>query len=1218
MPDEFDKMFDNFIQAKTQSKSEGGSWWDWYDRLDQSWLPSRKDEEGKSNTGLGKIADKLKESGWSKTGSLVDNLDTLNYGLTDALVGSPIRAAGTIGTLATLPLSAGPSLAARIPSLAAGIRGLDAVNAARAGSRIYDSVQEGESPSVGDIAGAGLSALGAITPIKSRPRVQGKAAEELAGLTPVTSARIVPEWESEINRLLGSVSPQDKTIIEKILDGQQINNPRLNQIADEIRELKKLDTSQYNQPGLGLELSAEPHQNILQTITPTNRPGPARNYRQVISPPADQKLLPPRQFKSVPDKGRVAVDKPDIFGPGRRVKHPESADIENAIRFLSDNEYPVTEATIRQVLDGNFGVPRGVQLPGSASTPNPINTQAVPKPLDPSINNRGLGDMDVPKDQVLPLGPERFHKSPLDVWDAGTPLFPNEVGQHSKVAPQAFSELNVSPRNAGGTRNVLEAPVPGVEASKITSTQIREALAERGVADPSDELVAALRKNPERLRRMGLIRDEMVGVEAPPNQIKGLLPVAKREINPIRQAEEVTNWISDAKQVELPGLENKLDYMTVGVSNVDPEFGQIIQQAKEVSKAAPLSYAQELYRGLVMASGEELRRMGEGGSRIARVLDLIGTDTPRLYNNLASEWQEIKKGLDDKSFGKIVDFIEGETNSLPGNLQAKADQLKAFLARTGRLGEDVGIFKPRGENYFPHRWSADSKTLDEFRNTLRKQGRSEAEIQNILKGATEHDIGRIAAEYAREDIPMPGYRKDMGVIDEHIRDLSRRITEAQYLGVRGLEDVNSPISVMIRNAEDPNRASDIVNRILGRDYKAQGGNVGNISANVLQTIATASYLSNMRISNLGGTLPVIMQTSVKDTLKGFKDAITNSPDLKFMDNVNGYQAIARSIAEAYTHSKLVDKIHGITKAQNFMNKVAAGAAKAYAEEGLQALKANPNNSLLRKRLEDLTLEPAEVLLKQDSLTPGQLERVMVRGAEITQGVNEGRKLPHEWNRSGLVRIPQIFMRYNYQTTKMLKDAIKEDPLNNVPKLLIAGMAVGEVLGDSKEIVRTLGEVGTNQLFGEGDKELGDTLAHNLSTRRQQFTEKRVGAISNMLGGVLSRDDIDLNKVPGLTRAISNLENAFALGIPFDIINQFAESRGRMNPADTMVGLQEIGKIGQAGYNIATGNFRDVGRELATRIPFVGRGVASEIPTSRQLERESKKKKKGKYFKAFPD
>jgi len=133
------------------------------------------------------------------------------------------------------------------------------------------------------------------------------------------------------------------------------------------------------------------------------------------------------------------------------------------------------------------------------------------------------------------------------------------------------------------------------------------------------------------------------------------------------------------------------------------------------------------------------------------------------------------------------------------------------------------------------------------------------------------------------------------------------------------------------------------------------------------------------------------------------------------------------------------------------------------------------------------------------------------------------------------------------------------------------------------------------MFGDGQKELGKEYAENIDLwgtggkgGRMDFARKELAGIDKLTG-------MDWANNPATVRAFANLQQAFALGIPFDILSSFTTDQ-KPNPLDTMVIPSEaVRTIGTAKEAVEKGDLTNVKRELVKRIPFVGRGVAREMP-----------------------
>ena len=120
--------------------------------------------------------------------------------------------------------------------------------------------------------------------------------------------------------------------------------------------------------------------------------------------------------------------------------------------------------------------------------------------------------------------------------------------------------------------------------------------------------------------------------------------------------------------------------------------------------------------------------------------------------------------------------------------------------------------------------------------------------------------------------------------------------------------------------------------------------------------------------------------------------------------------------------------------------------------------------------------------------------------------------------------------------------------------------------------------------------------------RFDFARKELKAIDQLTG-------MDWASNPTFVRAFGNLQQAFALGIPFDILASLSEG-GQTNIGNLMVVPSEIQRgIGGIRTAAKEGSLQNVGREVVKRIPYVGRGIAREIPTISETNNPRKGKRK---------
>jgi len=290
----------------------------------------------------------------------------------------------------------------------------------------------------------------------------------------------------------------------------------------------------------------------------------------------------------------------------------------------------------------------------------------------------------------------------------------------------------------------------------------------------------------------------------------------------------------------------------------------------------------------------------------------------------------------------------------------------------------------------------------------------------------------------------------------------------------------------------------------------------------------------------------------------------------------------------------------------------------------QELKANPNNKNIEWLLKDLVLEDAKTLLKQTELTDKQLKRAATRMVDITQGVVHNEKLPYAWVRSGLGTIPQIFQRINFQVTKAMKDGIAHAPASSLAKLGTMGLGLGEMIGDVKEIPKTVGEVGWNSISQAAgttteDKDLLSTYKENIGYGEKGTDVARFYNTKKWLGAL----NEDAAKNDHLVHAVNNLESSFAGGMPLNLLAAFASTMGKATPdpggeaiSNIFVAVDEGGKLLSEGANVVnqgiikplrgeTPDFRDTVRAVTRRLPIPGgvqSGVIREIDTTKQHEK----------------
>lgn len=746
------------------------------------------------------------------------------------------------------------------------------------------------------------------------------------------------------------------------------------------------------------------------------------------------------------------------------------------------------------------------------------------------------------------------------------------------VDPGLIERYNTSPSFRSKIQELTGGPRP--ETPRV---DVETELFQRGVTRPNPELVERVKADPKLLGKF----------QAP--EVK--LPKTHDEVLPKQGSLFAPDDLDDVKLEKV-----------VANPNVSDDVKNVATRAHQALKKS--SWFTTTKNSLGTSMEAELEKMDPVAKEIARQVKIASTDKPIRFNNYITGVRKEFEDMPQDKFEKVVDYLEGTNTSPTDDIKLLGDKMKSVLDRTGADLNEAGLLeKGTRQNYWPHRYENVPETT--LRESMRAQGMTEDQIAANLQRIKDFREMKITGEYTRNDLNVPGYRKDKDVFIDHLRDVSNRVEDATRFGAKDINDPNSPISKLISQTSDPARVRDLMTRILRGDATSTDWQRG--AAKAVRQYATMSQLSLSAISNFGGTLPVIVRSNAADAINGVGRAFSKElPDMKFMENTNLFRKFSGGFAESLNDNRTMYKLFGIEGSQNWLNRYAGAVGNSYAQTLFDGLKQNPANTKLMAQLEDLVLDKGNEVLKQDALTPKQLERAMVRMAEVTQGVMENRKLPYFWNKEGIATIPQIFMRTSFQTSKAMKDAIKMDPVRGTAKLIGGGLLIGEVIGDVKEAAKTGAQVGMNSIqqnLGntKEDKNFVDEYKKNIGVSKDTDTTDRFSFTRQYLREI----DPSLAENETVVRAMGNLEQSFALGMPADILRSLSDAMNetRGNPLAEAMNFfwvwDEGSQLARTAVKASQGNFRDVGREVVKRVPFVGRGAAREIDTTYQVKRAEK-------------
>jgi len=171
-------------------------------------------------------------------------------------------------------------------------------------------------------------------------------------------------------------------------------------------------------------------------------------------------------------------------------------------------------------------------------------------------------------------------------------------------------------------------------------------------------------------------------------------------------------------------------------------------------------------------------------------------------------------------------------------------------------------------------------------------------------------------------------------------------------------------------------------------------------------------------------------------------------------------------------------------------------------------------------------------------------------AEITQGRAQSIDLPKVWSGHPLMEIPLIFKKYAFTQTRIIRDAIAENPGRNIPLAIALYGAMGEVIGDVKAGVR-----GT--VSGQGP---GQAIAE---------------------------------RGEGIDRIAADLGQAWALGILTDLLETSNKPQGLAEYALGPV-FSDVGKASANIRDLTEGKPKGITKQAVGAVPFIGTGLAAKV------------------------
>jgi len=565
---------------------------------------------------------------------------------------------------------------------------------------------------------------------------------------------------------------------------------------------------------------------------------------------------------------------------------------------------------------------------------------------------------------------------------------------------------------------------------------------------------------------------------------------------------------------------------------------------------------------------------------------------------LASRKNRASIVKDPEKWDEFVTALDTGMQARP-EVQKFVDIEKAALANFGSRAEASGMgFKtPEGtllkfqsrENYWPHQYGDDfyknpevqiaalSKrygiTVEEANKIIIRSkehgGRLIPENEAVRKRMAEFGERYISPQHTRE-LDLPGFLRTPEALDRHYTNMSKRIVEAENFGPMDIADNKSPLGSLLAQTTDEPSIRAYMERILGREIhpNVPKSKAAKAASTILKGEA-AVHLSLFPISNAQQLAAIPLKTGIGPFVKSLYRKVIDRTGVRERAFGGGAMEAADTDALQEMGGKsTVNKTFGMSRSERTVRSAANEAGQIHVNDLFNDLKRNPTNDRIRNKIEDLTRTPSNQLLTQDALTQEQIDLAGARLSETTMGRAQPMDLPYAWSGGPGANLLLLFKKYGYRQAHTMLNAIKENPVKNVPLALLGFGIAGEVAGDIKATIR--GSIAGTIKSGEPIEGAWEEIK-----KRGQWMK--------------------LSKNPTINRMVDNYSQAWLLGLPADALSAVARSDKDLwkflggpvlgDLVDIFTGTAEA---------LTTGNASKLANKGVRSIPYIGSGLAATM------------------------
>ena len=683
----------------------------------------------------------------------------------------------------------------------------------------------------------------------------------------------------------------------------------------------------------------------------------------------------------------------------------------------------------------------------------------------------GVGEMGIRGEPFFPAIPERTQTS------SNQEAFRGVTEMLERVGKQNLKKVDVTPVKS--VTSVVE-DVPNASNETFFNEQmLRERAAgletlPEVVLNPAESL--RLSKQGNVIANQGVRVDPRTGKVLGPDPENPLF--VKNPAKPVEPVIPKVETVSEGKGIprvapeDMPGGKHRHEAVHGGF---EVKLGKIISNSKDPDiKRAAQKTAAELaanknaaavrgLRGGITSGWELLKRQGPGGERASRFGQRVRADANVASGTVNDKYRAVTKDVSDKDFANAMSVARGEAGAKldKPELAPVVKAIQRAFKETDRIAQRSGM------------------------EMIDKEGKSAVTTDNI-------------------------HTKDG--FHTYVHEMVSKAYEAEHFGVKALGDASSPLRQIIAQTENPEQSRMIFGKQLGKekidpDQAALANKLGGFEA--------ATKLTMHVINNFGGAPAIGMRSSVKNFGKALGQTMRGvSAEDTGAINSTMRAALAESADSPWMQG--IAKKSGWNWSEKFLRNWAGNAGKLDSERLFAQLKKDPKNPTARAKLDDLLLEDIDQVAKQDKLTPEQTKRAGYRMAELSQGLVDGADLPPIWSDSPLYRIPLMFKRYAFDTSRNLKNLWKsnqtpKDKAAMLAKFVTLYGATGELLGDTTTGIRA-GIQGENPLEAIKERGAPDKSPNAMQKELRKFYNKN-GINEQMVNRLL--DDIGGSYALGL-------------------------------------------------------------------------------------------------------